>query len=389
MLRKAFWIFPGLAALWFCAAPVWGQSEESVDYFERWLRRDVVYIISEEERQVFEALTTDEEKNRFIEEFWRRRDPDPNTAVNEFREEHFRRVAYANENFAAGKPGWKTDRGMVYIKFGPPDRRQTNPTGGRVYRTQQELLASASANPEQHMTALPFEVWEYRKIEGIGDEVTFEFVAKEGGVDYTLALNPDEKDALFFNTGSHIPKMRDRRRGLKTFRANALDRLETVVAAQRPLPLRAPEEFVSVRVDFSEMPFEVETEVVPGAENALCKVSVNVPRSSLSFDRVLDKYQARVDLEIFVRDIRKLVVAQRSDQVEAELDKSELVGGGGEVFRYDTAFTLPPGRYLVEVWIKDAIGGDASFDSTLVVVSDQTGSPQSGGEPSPPSNRNH
>ncbi len=364
------------------------QQEESTDYFKRWLERDVVYIITREEREVFGKLTTDDEKNRFIEQFWRDRDPDPNTSINEYREEHYRRIAYANEKFGAGKPGWKTDRGMIYIKFGPPDRRQTNPTGGRVFRTQQELLASASDNAPQHMTALPFEVWEYRKIDGIGDEVSFEFVAKEGGVDYTLALDPDEKDALFFNTGSNIVKRRDRRRGLKTFHANALDRLETVVAAQRPVPFHPPKEFVSVRVDFSQMPFQIETEVTPTTENALCKVHVFVPRSSLSFDRVLNKYQARMDLEIFVRDIRKLVVAQRSDSVEADLDKSDLSRSGGETFHYDTAFSLPPGRYLVEVWIKDAIGGDSSFDSTLVVASSRTESPQPGGESSPPSNRN-
>ncbi len=364
------------------------QDEDSTDYFKRWLDHDVVYIITREERDVFGKLSTDDEKTRFIEQFWRDRDPDPSTPGNEYKEEHYRRLAYANEKFSTGKPGWKTDRGMIYIKFGPPDRRQTNPTGGRVYRTQQELLASASDHAEQHMTALPFEVWEYRKIEGIGEEVSFEFVAKEGGVDYSLALDPDEKDALFFNTGSNIVKRRDRRRGLKTFHANALDRLETLVAAQRPRPFNPPREFVSVRVDFSRMPFQIETEVTPVSEHSLCKVHVYVPRSSLSFDRVADKYKARMDLEIFIRDIRKLVVAQKSDSVEAELDKSELSRSGGETFHYDTAFSLPPGRYLVEVWIKDAIGGDASFDSTLVVASGLTESPQPGGDPSPPSNRN-
>ena len=181
-----------------------GRPEESQDFFKRWLEHDVVYIISAQERGVFLRLTTDEERNRFIEQFWRQRDTDPGSDVNEFREEHYRRIAYANDNFAAGKPGWKTDRGMIYIKFGPPDRRQTNPTGGRVYRTKQEIRASQHLSTERHVTALPYEIWEYRYLPGLGQEISFEFVSKDGSPEYQLALSPDEKDALFFNTGSHL-----------------------------------------------------------------------------------------------------------------------------------------------------------------------------------------
>ncbi len=73
------------------------------------------YIISDEERKAFKNLSNDEEREAFIEQFWLRRNPNPDSPDNEFREEHYRRIAYANEHYAAGKPGWKTDRGHIYI----------------------------------------------------------------------------------------------------------------------------------------------------------------------------------------------------------------------------------------------------------------------------------
>ncbi len=94
----------------------------STDY-QLWLSEEVPYLLSARERDSFSALQSDQERNRFIEQFWKRRDPDPSTAVNEFRQEHFRRVRHANQRFdREGKPGWKTERGRAYIIHGPPDQ---------------------------------------------------------------------------------------------------------------------------------------------------------------------------------------------------------------------------------------------------------------------------
>src|SRR5436309_3243732 len=89
--------------------------------FEQWLKQDVVYIITDEEKAAWKRLATGEEREQFIEQFWLRRDPSPDTPENEYKEEHYRRIAYANEHFASGIPGWKTDRGRTYIMFGPAD----------------------------------------------------------------------------------------------------------------------------------------------------------------------------------------------------------------------------------------------------------------------------
>ena len=102
--------------------------------YRKWLNEDVAYIITDEERAAFKRLQTDEEREQFIEQFWLRRDPTPDTVENEFKEEHYRRIAYANEHIASGIPGWKTDRGRIYIKYGPPDEIEDHSSGGTYER---------------------------------------------------------------------------------------------------------------------------------------------------------------------------------------------------------------------------------------------------------------
>src|SRR6266849_1207734 len=130
--------------------------------YKKWLDQDVTYIISDEERKAFKGLQTDEEKDQFIEQFWLRRDPTPDTEENEYREEHYRRIAYANEHYASGIPGWKSDRGMIYIKFGPADETQSH-NGGTEQRSIEEGGGQTST--------YPYEKWRYRYLDGIGTNV--------------------------------------------------------------------------------------------------------------------------------------------------------------------------------------------------------------------------
>jgi GWxTD domain-containing protein len=142
--------------------------------YEKWLTEDVAYSISDRERAAFKALPTDEEREHFIEQFWQRRDPTPGTPANEFKEEHYRRIAYANQKFAdpAGLPGWKTDRGRVYITYGPPDEIESHP----------------AANP-------PNEQWLYRHIQGVGENVIIEFADQERNGRYLMTADPSSKPA--------------------------------------------------------------------------------------------------------------------------------------------------------------------------------------------------
>ena len=156
--------------------------------YKKWLDEDVTYIITPEERSAFLRLQTNEEREQFIEQFWLRRNPDPDSPENTFKEEHYRRIAYANEHFASGIPGWKTDRGRIYIMWGPADEVDTHPSGGSYERPADEGGGETST--------YPFEDWRYRYLEGIGNNVEIEFVDPTMTGEYHLTMDPSEKDAL-------------------------------------------------------------------------------------------------------------------------------------------------------------------------------------------------
>ena len=156
--------------------------------YKKWLDEDVPYIITDDERRVFLSLANDEEREAFIENFWLRRNPNPDSPENEFREEHYRRIQYANDHYAAGKPGWKSDRGHIYIAFGAPDSIDSHPSGGMYERPPEEGGGETST--------FPFEIWHYRYIEGIGENVDIEFVDTCQCGDYHYTIDRSEKDAL-------------------------------------------------------------------------------------------------------------------------------------------------------------------------------------------------
>ncbi|MDQ1453076.1 MAG: hypothetical protein QOK38_2942, partial [Acidobacteriaceae bacterium] len=106
--------------------------------YKKWMDEDVRWIITDQEMKAFKSLSNDEEREAFIENFWLRRNPNPDSPENEFKEEHYRRIAYANEHFAAGKPGWKSDRGHMYIAYGKPDSIESHPAGGSYERPMDE-----------------------------------------------------------------------------------------------------------------------------------------------------------------------------------------------------------------------------------------------------------
>ncbi len=162
--------------------------------YRKWLTEDVVYIITPEESAAFKRLSTDQQRENFIEQFWLRRDPTPGTVTNEFKEEHYRRIAYANDRFASKLPGWKTDRGRIYITFGPPDKIESHPSGVGYNRPSNEGGGPTST--------FPFEIWRYRYIEGIGADVVLEFVDATMTGQYRLTTHPTKKDALLAAPGA-------------------------------------------------------------------------------------------------------------------------------------------------------------------------------------------
>jgi len=175
------------------------EQENGSRALRKWLDEDVAYVITNEERAAFKALKTDEEREQFIEQFWLRRDPTPDTVENEFKEDHYERIAYANERFASGIPGWKTDRGRIYILYGKPDEIESHPSGGTYDRPIEEGGGTTST--------FPFEIWRYRYIEGIGNEVLLEFVDPSMSGEYRMTIDPSEKDALLHVRALDSPSM--------------------------------------------------------------------------------------------------------------------------------------------------------------------------------------
>src|SRR6266446_6819707 len=172
------------------------QTPELKKAYKDWIEKDVAYIITDEERKAFKRLATDEEREQFIEAFWRRRDPVPDTEENEYREQYYERIAYANEHYTSGIPGWKTDRGRIYITFGKPDEVETHPSGGNYERPSYEGGGST--------TTYPFETWFYRYLAGVGSGIEIEFVDPTGSGEYRIARNPDEKDAMLTVPGAGL-----------------------------------------------------------------------------------------------------------------------------------------------------------------------------------------
>src|SRR5580658_1743747 len=266
--------------------------------YKNWLNEEVPYIITDQERKAFLTLSNDEERDAFIEAFWQRRNPNPDSPENEFREEYYRRIAYANEHFAAGKPGWKTDRGHIYIAFGAPDSIDSHPSGGSYERPMDEGGGETST--------FPFEVWHYRYLEGIGDNIDIEFVDSCMCGDYHFTIDRSEKDALLHVPGMGatqweemgMAKKADRfKGGLENLGTGPLsssqnskefDRIELAakIFALPPIKFKDLESFISDHKLLTGpiFPFDVRTDLVKVTENTvLVPITLQIKNRDITF----------------------------------------------------------------------------------------------------------
>jgi GWxTD domain-containing protein len=344
------------------------QQEESEDYFKKWLDEDVVYIITEEEREVFENLNTAEEREQFIEQFWFRRDPDPLTSYNEFKEEHYRRIAYANEHFRAGFPGWMTDRGRIYIIHGPPAEIESHASGGSYERPMSEGGGSTST--------FPFEIWRYRNIEGIGSDIELEFVDPSLSGEYRLALMPEEKDALLHVPGAGLtiaeqmgvankadrpyfsPGNRDRYPMMTTTaKDNPFNRYETYTMVQRPVSIKYKDlkEIVEVNISYSELPFEaVEHFFALNQKQVLVPVSIAIENRELSFVEEGGMRVARVAVYGMVTSITNKVIAEFEDDLVTSIPTHSFETGLLRSSIYQKTLLLDQNlRYKLDLVIQD------------------------------------
>src|ERR1700734_615028 len=272
-------------------------SKEIKGPYKKWLDEDVVWIITDEERAAFKQLSNDEERDNFIEAFWQRRDPTPDTEENEYKEEHYQRIAYSNEHFAAGIPGWKTDRGRIYIIYGKPDEIDSHPSGGSYKRPMEEGGGETST--------FPFEDWRYRYLEGIGQEVIIEFVDTCMCGDYHMTIDRSEKDALKYTPNAGLTMYESMGMASKADRFSGggleqlgagpmssqqqtkqFDRLEQYAKLQAPPPVKFKdlEEIVNTKLITNLMPFDVRSDFVKvTGDTVLVPITIQIKNRDITF----------------------------------------------------------------------------------------------------------
>jgi len=358
-------------------------KQELSKTYKKWLDEDVVYIISDQERKAFKQLSNDEERDQFIEAFWQRRDPTPDTEENEFKEEHYRRIEYANEHFAAGIPGWKADRGRIYIMYGPADEIDSHPSGGTYERPIEEGGGETST--------FPFEDWRYRYLEGIGQEVMIEFVDTCMCGDYHMTIDRGEKDALLHtpNGGATLYEQMgmatkaDRfNGGLETLgpgpdsasqASKEFDRLEQFSKLQAPPPVKFKdlEEVVSHKISINLMPFDVRADFVKvTAETVLVPFTVQMKNRDITFVNKDGVQRGVVNIFGRVTTLTGHVAQTFEDTVQADIPAELLAKAAENSQVYWKAIPLRPGRYRVDIVVKDVNGDRVGTWSKGIQVPD-------------------
>jgi len=340
--------------------------------YKKWLNEEVIYIITDEERKAFGGLKTDEERQQFIEQFWLRRDPTPDTEENEYREEHYRRIAYANDQFASGIPGWKTDRGMIYIKYGPPDEREEHPSGGTYDRPIEEGGGTT--------TVYPFEKWRFRYIEGIGNDVNIEFVDPSMTGEYHMTMDPSEKDALTNVPGAGLTLYEQLGMACKADRftrtdgtrlgtggmplpasMNQFTRLEQFakLQAQPAVKYKDLEAAVNSTIKYNLLPMKVRVDYIPvTASSVLANITIQFDRKDLQFKQKEGVSQASINIYARLTTMSRRTANWFEDVVTVDVP-SELLQKAVEGKNvYQKVVPLAPGRYRLNVVAKDIVGGN-------------------------------
>src|SRR5215831_16291567 len=368
--------------------------------YRTWLEEDVVYIITPDERNAFLQLGTNEEREQFIEQFWLRRSSNPDLPDNDFKEEHYRRIAYANEHYASGIPGWRTDRGRIYIIWGPADEVDTHPTGGTYDRPMEEGGGST--------TTYPWEKWRYRYLEGLGNNVELEFVDPSGSGEYHLTMDPGEKDALLHVPGAGLSLMEQMGMSTKADRftrsdgstmpkslggepssMNDFNRLELYAKVQQapPVKFKDLESLVTSRVVRDQVHFTWRTDFLKVTnDTVLVPVTIQIPNHQLSFQAKDGVHSATMNIFGRVSTLTGRVVQTFEEALSRDFPDSLFQQSLKLQSIYQKAVPLRPGLYRLDLVIKDVQSGnvgvvntrlavhqyeDAKLDSSSLILADQ------------------
>jgi GWxTD domain-containing protein len=350
--------------------------------YRQWLNEDVIYIISPEERNAFLQLDTNEEREQFIEQFWLRRSSNPDLPDNDFKEEHYRRIAYANEHYASGIPGWKTDRGRMYIMWGPADEVDSHPSGGTYDRPMEEGGGST--------TTYPWETWRWRYLEGIGENIILEFVDPSGSGEYHLTMDPSEKDALLHVPGAGLSLLESMGMASKTDRFTRSDgtnlptamggtpasmdefnRLELYAKVQKPpeVKFKDLEAIVTARIVRDQLKFTWRTDFMKVTnDTVLVPITIQVSNGQLNFQSKDGIHSATMNVFGRVSTLTGRVVQTFEDPVSKDFPDSLFQQSLKLQSIYQKAVPLRPGLYRLDLVIKDVQSGNVGVVNTRLAV---------------------
>ena len=342
--------------------------------YKTWLEADVRWIITDQEAKTFKSLSNDEERDSFIEQFWQRRNPNPDSNDNEYRDEYYARIAYANEHFAAGQPGWMTDRGHIYIAYGKADSIDSHPSGGSYERPIDEGGGETST--------FPFEVWHYRYLEGIGDNIDIEFVDTCMCGEYKATIDRSEKDALKHVPGAGLTQYEEMGQATKADRfkgggleqlgngptsssqqSKEFDRLDTFAKLFAPPPVKFADldDFLATSKVLSGPPFlfDVRTDYVKLTnETVMVPVTLQIRNGDITYNTKEGDSVGTVNILGRVSTITHRIVYTFEDTVKVETPSDLLQRTKNNMSVYWNAIPLPPGRYKLEIAIKDVNNPD-------------------------------
>ena len=345
-------------------------EKELMGPWKKWLNEDVLYIITDEEKAAFKRLKTDDERQQFVEAFWQRRDPTPDTEENEYKEEHYRRIAYANDHYASGIPGWKTDRGMIYIKYGPPDEIDSHPSGGSYERPIEEGGGETST--------YPFEDWRYRYIEGIGTNINIEFVDTTMSGEYHMSTDPEEKDALLYVPGAGLTLSEQMGMSNKTQRfqrtdgthlgtgnqplpesMNEFTRIEQMAKLQAPpaIKFKDLQSAVDSNIRYNTLPMGVRADYIRVTDSTvLTSIAIQFKNSDLQYTTKDTASKATVNIYGRVTSLTRKPVSWFEDTVTAQfpVEMLQKAMGGSQI--YSKTIPLAPGTYRLNIVAKDTVG---------------------------------
>jgi GWxTD domain-containing protein len=346
-----------------------------------WLRDEVPDIITEDERRAFLTLSTNEEREQFIEIFWNRRNSDPDSPTNTAREEHYRRLAYADERFASGIPGRKTDRGRIYIIWGPPDEIESHPTGG----TYDRPVAQGGGST----TGYPWELWRYRYLEGVGENIEIEFVDPSGSGEYHITMDPCEKDALAHvpGAGPSLSEMLGQSTkagrfsnssgttcpmplGGTTSTANEFENLDRYFRVQHaPGRLGELAEKVTAHLVANTLPFQYRADFMRATTSTvLVPITVQVRNRDVSFQGKQGVQSAVLELYGRITNPGGSVIQTFEEIISRDIPDSLFPSSRDLYSIYQKAVPLRAGLYRLDIVIKDQQSGNIGTQAAALRV---------------------